>query len=53
MGLRTLIGAAIVLVVGTAIGYMAGKGMEPSAAGTIESSGGGLKLRLDSNLQQR
>ena len=50
---KTLAAAAIVLLIGTSIGYIASKSAEPTGAGTIESSGDGLKLRLDRDLRQR
>lgn len=50
---KTLAAAAIVLLIGTSIGYIASKSADPTGAGTIESSGDGLKLRLDSDLRQR
>jgi len=52
-GAKKLVAAVIVLLIGTSIGYMAGKGFEPIGAGTIHSSGDGLQLRLDSDLRQR
>jgi hypothetical protein len=52
--LRMLAGAALVLVVGTGLGYMAGKGDEPMATrAAVESSGNGVKLRLDRDLRQQ
>jgi hypothetical protein len=48
---KKVIAALIALLIGTSIGYIAGKGAEQSASGTIESSDGGLKLRLDSDLR--
>jgi hypothetical protein len=50
---KTLAAAAIVLLIGTSIGYIASKSAEPTGARTIESSGDGVKLRLDSDLRQR
>jgi hypothetical protein len=50
---KKLAAAVIVLLIGTSIGYMAGKGFEPIGVRTIGSSGNGLKLRLDSDLRQR
>jgi hypothetical protein len=50
---KKLAAAVIVLLIGTSIGYMAGKGFEPIGVGTIQSLGDGLKLRLDSDLRQR
>jgi hypothetical protein len=53
LSVRVLAGAAIALAFGTALGYMAGRGMEPTSAGSIPSFDSGLKLRLDSSLPQR
>ncbi len=49
---RILAAFVVVLIVGTTIGYMSGKGVEPAApAARIQTSDSGLKLRLDRDLR--
>jgi hypothetical protein len=51
---KALAGAGIALLIGTAIGYVAGHGLDPfSSRHEIESTDIGVRLRLDSELRGR
>ena len=50
--MRMLAGAALALIVGAGVGYMAGKGDPTVSRGAVESSESGMKLRLDRDLRQ-
>jgi len=48
---RMLAGAALALVIGTGVGYMAGKGESATSRAAVESTDSGMKLRLDRDLR--
>jgi len=48
-----LAGAALALLIGAGLGYVAGKGDPAVARASVESLHGGMKLRLDPDLQHR